>query len=309
MRWINYHHLLYFWVVAREGSIARACEELHVSQPTISGQLAALGKALKVRLFRRAGRGLALTDDGRLVYRYAEQIFSIGRELGEALEGRPTGRPLKFTVGVLDALPKLAIYTLLEPALKIAEPIELICYEGKLDALLADLALHKLDLVLADSPAGTQPGIRAFSHPLGDCGVSIFAEHRLAEKHRRRFPGSLSGAPMLLPTGNTNLRRGLDQWFSAHKIQANVVGEFEDSGLMKAFGQAAVGLFPGPSVIESEICRQYHARVVGRIDEVRESYYAISVERRLRHPAVVAIFDSARENLFASKSKRGRSPE
>ena len=297
--WVNYQHLLYFWVVAREGSIRRACEELHLAQPTISGQLRKLEKSLGVRLFRRVGRGLELTDDGQVVLRYANDIFALGRELSGALKGRATGRPLRFTVGVPDVLPKLVVYRLLEPALQLDEPMELICYEGKLEGLLAELAAHHLDLVLADAPVGPQSRVRAFNHPLGACGVTIYATPELQGKHTADFPQSLDGAPMLLPTSNTTLRRQLDQWFEANAMRPRIKGEFEDSGLLKAFGQTGLGMFPGPTAIEAEITRQYDVGVVGRIMDVREAYYAISVERRLKHPAILAIAKAARANFLA----------
>jgi LysR family transcriptional activator of nhaA len=300
MDWLNYHHLLYFWTVAREGSIRRACEKLHLAQPTISSQIRRLEESLGEKLFVRVGRNLQLTDAGQLAYRYADEIFSLGREMTDALRGRPTGRPLRLIVGIPDVLPKLIAYRLLQPALRMPEDIQLVCHEGKLDQLLGELASHNLDLVLSDSPAGSAVSVRAYNHPLGDCGLSILATQELASQYRRGFPGSLEGAPMLLPTGNTLLRRDLDRWFDEQDLRPEVVGEFEDSALLKVFGQAGVGLFPGPAAIEQEIRRQYGVVVVGRIDEIRERYFAISVERRLKHPAVVAISTAAREKLFAS---------
>lgn len=298
MDWINYHHLLYFWVVAREGSVKRACDELHLSQPTISGQLAKFEKSLRCKLFRRVGRGLELTEDGRLLFRYADEIFTIGREMTEALKGRATGRPLRFTVGVADVLPKLIVYRLLEPAFQLPEPVELVCQEGKLESLLADLALYRVDVVLSDAPLATQTRVRAFNHPLGACSVSIFAAAELAHRHRRGFPQSLADCPWLLPVPGTALRRELERWFDTLDIRPQVVGEFSDSGLMKAFGHAGMGFFPGPTAIDAEIRRQYQVEVVGRIEEIRFQCYAITVERRLKHPAVVAISNKARGTLF-----------
>ncbi len=295
---LNYHHLLYFWTVAREGSIARACEPLHLSQPTISAQLRALEKALGVKLFDRRGRGLALTETGRLVYRYADEIFSVGRELLDTLKGRTVGLPLRLAVGIVDAMPKRVAYHLLEPALRLSVPVRLSCSEGKPEALLAELAMHNLELVLSDAPLGVGAKVRAFSHQLGECGVSIMGTPALGEAHGGPFPGSLDGAPMLLPTDNTTLRRSLDHWFDAQRLRPVVVGEFEDSALLKAFGQAGVGLFPVPSVIEEEVQRQYGVVVVGRLEAVRERFYAITAERRLKHPAVVAISEAARLEFF-----------
>lgn len=295
MDWLNYHHLLYFWVVAREGSVARACEQLHLAQPTISGQLRALEQTLGEKLFARAGRGLVLTEIGRVVYRYAAEIFALGHELTDAVRGRQTGRPIRLVVGITEVLPKLVTYRLLEPALDLPEAVRLICWEGKFDRLLAELAVHALDIVLADTPVPPMFRVRAYSHLLVESGVSLFASPRLAPKYRRGFPRSLHGAPFLLPTDNTTLRRSLGDWFESEGIRALVVGEFEDSALLKAFGQAGCGIFAAPSLIEAEVRRQYGVQVVGRVKSIRERYYAISIERKLTHPAVVAISEMARE--------------
>jgi len=296
--WLNYHHLLYFWVVAREGTIAAACEQLHVAQPTISAQLRKLEQALGHKLFERSGRHLVLTETGRVVYRYADEIFTTGRELLDTLKGRPTGSPLRLRVGVADMVPKLVAHRLLAPAFSLPEPVQVICFEGKPPELLGRLARHELDVVLSDSPAGAQEGVRAYNHALGECAVSLFGRADRAAGYRRRFPRSLEGAPMLLPTANTMLRRALEHWFDAEGIRPIVVGEFEDSALLKVFGQQGVGLFPGPAVMEKEIQRQYQVRVVGRLEAVREQFLAISMERRVKHPAVLAITDTARTRLF-----------
>ena len=299
MDWINYHHLLYFWVVAREGSVVRACEELQLSQPTISGQLAKFEKSLRCKLFRRAGRGLELTEEGRVLFRYADEIFTIGREMTEAMKGRATGRPLRFTVGVADVLPKLVVYRLLEPACRLGEPIELVCQEGKLESLLADLALFNLDVVLSETPASAQTRIRAFNHLLGSCDVSVYGTAELANRYRRGFPKSLADAPWLLPTPGTALRRDLERWFDRLEMRPRIAGEFADSGLMKAFGQAGIGLFPAPTAIDAEIRSQYQVEPVGRVEDIHFQCYAITVERRLKHPAVVAISKTARGTLFS----------
>lgn len=298
MHQLNYHHLMYFWAVAREGTIAAACERLHVAQPTVSAQLQKLERALGHRLFKRVGRRLALTETGRVVYRYADDIFALGGDLLDTLRGRPSGRPLRFQVGVADVVPKLMTYRLLAPALKLKEPIQILCYEGKPTELLTRLATHDLDVVLSDSPASVDTGVRAFNHLLGECSVSIFAATDQAAKYRRRFPESLSDAPLLLPTPNTMVRRAFDHWFETTGISPRIVGEFEDSALLKVFGQRGLGLFPGPTAIAREIERQYDSRAVGQIDRVRERFYAISMERRMKHPAVVAIADLARGKLF-----------
>ena len=298
MEWLNYHHLLYFWVVACHGSVTRAAAELRLAQSTVSTQLRTLEEVLGEKLFARTGRRLVLTDVGRLVFRYADEIFGLGRELLETVKGRPTGQPMRLTVGIADAVPKLIAYRLLRPALTGAEPVRIICREDKPDRLLAQLAVHGLDLVLSDAPIGPTTKVRAFNHLLGECGVTFFATPALARTCRRGFPRSLGGAPMLLPTDNTALRRSLDDWFESEDIRPRVASEFEDSALLMAFGQAGMGLFPAPSAIERQVRSQYGVVVVGRLDTVRERFYAISGERRLKHPAVVAISEAARQRVF-----------
>lgn len=300
--WLNYNHLHYFWIVAREGSIARASEVLMVAPPTISVQLRSLEKSLGEKLFAKSGRNIALTDVGRVVYRYADDMFTTSRDLVDTLRGRPTGRPLKLMVGVIDNLPKLVAYRLIKPALELPEPVQFACQEGRPEALLAELAVHRLDVVLSDSPLGSDIRVKAFSHQLGECGVTIFGSATLARGRRKNFPESLEGAPFLLPSASSALRRSLDQWFDAQGIRPQVRGELDDGALMKVFGQSGEGLFPSPTVIEAEVRRQYRVHVVGRIKEVRERFYAISVERKLKHPAVVAISEAARSKMFADDS-------
>ncbi len=298
MEWLNYHHLLYFWVVACHGSVTRAAAELRLAQPTVSTQLRTLEEVLGEKLFARTGRRLVLTDVGRLVFRYADEIFGLGRELLETVKGRPTGQPMRLTVGIADAVPKLIAYRLLRPALTVAEPVRIICREDKPDRLFAELAIHELDLVLSDAPIGPTTKVRAFNHLLGECGVTFFGTPALARTCRRGFPRSLGGAPVLLPTDNTALRRSLDDWFESEGVRPRVVSEFEDSALLMAFGQAGMGLFPAPSAIERQVRSQYGVVVVGRLDAVCERFYAISGERRLKHPAVVAISEAARQRVF-----------
>lgn len=298
MTWLNYHHLYYFWLVAREGSIAKAAEKLRLAHPTISKQLKQLEASLQDRLFDRVGRNLVLTEFGQTVFRYAEEIFSIGRELQDAVQGRPSNRPLRFMVGITDVLPKLVAHRLLKPAFDLPEEVHLICHEGRHDDLLAELAVHRLDIVLSDSPVSPTVHVRAFNHLLGECGLTFFATEELANKYRHKFPSSLDGAPLLIPTERTAVRRELEQWFFNQGLRPKIIGEFEDTALMKVFGQDGMGLFPAPTVIEKDVCRQNSVHVVGRLDAVRERYYAISVERRLKHPAVVAICDLARQNFF-----------
>ena len=298
MEWLNYHHLLYFWVVAREGSVTRAAAELRLAQPTVSTQLRALEHVLGEELFARSGRRLMLTDVGRMVFRYADEIFGLGRELLDTVKGRPTGQPMRLTVGIADAVPKLIAYRLLQPALAVPQEVRIVCREDKPDRLLAELAVHGLDLVLSDAPIGPSTKIRAFNHLLGECGITFFATATLARTCRRGFPRSLDGAPFLLPTDNTALRRSLDDWFESEGVRPRVVSEFEDSALLMAFGQAGMGLFAAPSAIEREVRSQYGVVTVGRLEALSERFYAISGERRLKHPAVVAISETARQRVF-----------
>ena len=298
MEWLNYHHLLYFWTVAKEGSIARASEKLSLTQATISAQISVFEKTLGEKLFNRVGRRLVLTETGRVALRYADDIFTLGREFMDTLKGRPTGQPLRFRVGIADVLPKLIAQRLLEPAFHIAQPLRVMCHEGKTESLLAQLILHELDLVLTDSGLGSGVKIKAFHHLLGECGLSVFATAKLAAQYRRRFPRSLDGAPFLLPTDNTAMRRALNQWFDDENIQPVIVGEFEDNALLNVFGQLGKGLFAAPSAIDDEVEKQYGVRLVGRLSDIRERFYAISVERKLKHPAVIAISESARKELF-----------
>jgi LysR family transcriptional activator of nhaA len=299
MAWLNYHHLLYFWTVAREGTIARACAQLHLTQPTISGQLSSLEKSLGTRLFDRIGRHLALTETGQLVYGYADQIFSLGKELQNTLNGHPQGQPLRLLVGVADTLPKEITFRLLEPALRLSEPVQVICDQGKPDYLLARLAVNALDVVLADFPMSPTIKVRAFNHLLGETGLCFMGSRALASAYRRGFPQSLNGAPFLMPAENTVLRRSLEQWFDGEGIHPLIRGEFGDPGLLKVFGQKGTGIFAVRTAVEEETRRQYKVQLVGRAESIRERFYAISLERKLKHPAVVAITTSAREKLFA----------
>lgn len=298
VNWLNYHHLLYFWTVAREGSIARACSQLYLTQPTISGQLHALEKAVGHKLFDRVGRNLVLSEMGRVVYRYAEEIFSLGRELQETLKGRPPGR-LRLLVGVAETMPEQIAYRLIEPALRMAEPVQVICEKGKPEQLLAQLALHHIDVVLADAPVGPFVKIQAYNHLLGECGVSFVGAAKLAKGRRRGFPVSLDGAPFLMPADNTMLRKSLEQWFEAENIRPLVRGVFADPALLKVFGENGAGIFAVRTAVERETIRKYNVRLLGRITSIRERFYAISLERKLKHPAVVAITEAARGKLFA----------
>jgi len=299
MEWLNYHHLLYFWTVVREGGVSRAADKLRLAQPTVSAQVKLLEEMVGDKLFERQGRRLVLTDVGRLVYRYADEIFGIGRELLETLRGRPSGgRPLPLTVGVSNAVPKLIVRRLLEPAMSGEQAIHLVCREDSTETLLGELAAHALDVVIADLPAPPHVRVKVFSHLLGESDTSFFAAGPLATKIRRRFPRSLNDAPVFLPTPHTALRRTIDQWLEAEDLHPRVVGEFDDSALMKAFGQAGHAAFPAPSAIEHEVVRQYRVHAVGRVKAVRERYYAISAERRLKHPGVLALTAAAKTEVF-----------
>jgi LysR family transcriptional activator of nhaA len=304
MDWLNYHHFLYFWVVAREQSIARAAERLGLTPSTVSLQVRAFERALGEDLFSRSGRRLALTDAGRLAFRYAEEIFSTGQEFLDVLQGRPTQRPIRFVVGTAGALTKLVAFRLLEPALALSRPLRIVCVQDTAESLTARLAQDRIDLVLADGPVAPGTRVRAFSHLLGESGITFFAAARPAARYRKGFPRSLDGAPLLLPTEGSMLRRSIDQWLGAVGVRPVVAGEFDDAALLKVFGEAGVGVFPVPTVIEREMARQYGGAIVGRTDAARERYYAISLERRLTHPAVVAICEAARKHLFGRRPAR-----
>jgi LysR family transcriptional activator of nhaA len=300
MERVNYHHLLYFWVVAREGGLVPAGKALRLSHPTLSAQIHSLEDHLGEKLLTKVGRKLALTEVGRVAFRYADEIFMLGREMVDAVKGRSTGQPLRLDVGIADVVPKLVVRRLLQPALGLPERVRLVCHEGPYEKLLADLALHALDIVISDAPVPSGSSVRAFNHLLGETGVSFFGTKALADTYRRGFPRSLDGAPLLLPLENSTLRRSLNQWFDRNDIKPQVVAEFEDSALLKVFGADGVGLFPAPTAVLGEVVAQYGVEVLGRVDEVRERFYAISVERRLKNRAAVAISDAARQELFAA---------
>ncbi len=298
MEWLNYHHLFYFWTVAREGGVSRAAERLRLSQPTVSAQVRQLESTLGERLFVRQGRRLVLTDVGRVVDRYADEIFTTGRELLETLKGRPSGRTPQLTVGVANAVPKPAVYRLLRPATEGHAAAHVTCVEGHPDELVAQLATHALDVVISDKPAAPHVRVKVFSHLLGESDMTFLAGPRLAARLRRRFPQSLSGAPAMLPTRNTALRRSLEEWFEHEDLHPEVTGEFEDPALLTAFGAAGRAVFPAPTAIVREIRRTHRVAIVGRTPAVRERYFAISVERRIKHPGVVAITSVARTEVF-----------
>jgi LysR family transcriptional regulator, transcriptional activator of nhaA len=306
MEWLNYHHLFYFWTVAREGGVSKAAAHLRLAQPTVSAQIKQFERALGQTLLERQGRQVGLTEAGRIVFGYADDIFTLGRELQETLKGRPTGQALRLRVGVANAVPKLIVYRMLRPATEGVLPVQLTCHEGQPDQLLAQLAIHALDVVISDAPAPTHLHVKVFSHLLGESGTTFFAVSALARKLRRGFPRSLQNVPMLLPTASTVLRRALEQWFDASDCRPRVGGEFEDSALMKAFGEAGTAVFPAPTAIAQEVCRHYGVVAIGSTDAVRERFYALSAERRLTHPGVAALTKAARVDVFASAARGGR---
>ena len=293
MRDLNYKHLHYFWVVAKEGGVNRAANKLGVAAQTISGQLALLERSLGVALFAPAGRGLALTEAGRTALSYADRIFSLGEQMLEALEDRAGETILRLTVGILDALPKLAAHRLLQPVMGMGKPVRLVCYEGEIDELMSDLALHRLDVVLSDRPVASTGSLRVFSHTLGEYPVSFYGLPALARQYAKGFPASLSGAPLMLPTRTNALRGKLEQWFEANELCPQIVGEFEDSALMDTFGRQGMGLFPALTMLGPDVAAQLGAEPVGELEGVNEQVFAISGERRIRHPGVEAILAGA----------------
>lgn len=300
MEWLNYHHLYYFWVVARTGSVATASRELRLTHPTVSAQIHQLEGIIGEKLFKRAGRGLALTDVGQMAFRYANDIFGLGREFMDVVKRRATPESMRLAVGVTDCLPKSIVQRLLEPALRMETPPYLVCREDRsLQDFLKELSMHALDLVLSDEPAGIGAPVKLFNHALGECGTTIFGSANVDASLRRRFPKSLDGQPFLVPGMNTVLRRGVDQWFVAQGIRPRIVGEVDDSGLLQVLAAGGYGVFAGPSVMEADARQRYGLRAVGTIPSLQNRFYAISVEQRLRHPGVVAICQGARAEYFA----------
>ncbi|MGZ7457924.1 transcriptional activator NhaR [Pseudomonas sp. Ma2-10] len=295
---LNYRQLHYFWVVAKTGSIVRACEQLNLTPQTISGQISLLEQTYGIELFRRVGRQLELTEAGRQTLPYAEQMFQLGGELELMLRAQPNEQQILFRVGVADVVPKSIVYRLIAPTMGLSEPLRITCREDKLERLLADLAIQRLDLVISDSPMPSHLDIKGYSQKLGECGISFFATAELAAQYGQDFPRRLHGAPLLIPGPETVVRSRLQRWFAEQQIQPRIVGEFDDSALMQAFGQSGSGIFIGPSVIADEVKRQYGVELIGQTDAVTESFYAISVERKVKHPGIVAITEAARRKLF-----------
>jgi len=299
--WLNYHHLQYFWATARHGTIRKASKELHVSPQTVSAQIRALEQAAGEQLFSRRGRRLELTGAGRFVQRYADEIFALGKELEEGLRGAPGDGRRRSTVhvGVADALPSLLVHHVLDPLNELEDPVKVVCHMGKPERLLSELVTHDLDVVISDAPVPPAFKVGAFNHLLGRCGVTFVGAAKLARKLRPGFPGSLDGAPFLLPTPETAMRITLDLWFAEQEVEPYVVGEFADAGVLSTFAKQGEGVVALPSVVAEEMRRSYGLRPIGEVPELIERFYAISVERRVRHPAVSAICASARKGLFA----------
>ncbi len=295
---INYKHLHYFWIVAKEGGIARASERLHLTPQTISGQLSQLEQNFGELLFNRVGRTLELTETGRLVLSYADEIFSLGGELEEVVRNLPENKPLVFKVGIADVVPKSIAYRLLAPAMQLHDPVRIVCRENNIDSLLAELALHQIDLVIADGPVPAGMNVRVYNHQLGECGISFFAVPDIACQLSENFPHSLHGKSLLIPSDTNIVQSRLFAWLDQLRIHPRIVGEFDDSALMKSFGQAGTGIFIAPTPIASEVEKQYGVVAIGQTNKVLEQFYAISVERKISHPAVVAITETAREWLY-----------
>ena len=299
MESLNYHHLHYFWRVVRSGGISQAARELNVSSPAVSAQLRELQEFLGEPLLTRSGRRLVLTEMGRTVCDYAEDIFSLGRELLDTVRNRPTGRPIRVDIGVADVLPKMIAQWLIEPALNLRESVRIVCREATSDQLIARLATLELDVVLSDSPADAGRNARAYNHSLGETGMTFVGIGPVMKQVRCKFPQCLSGVPMLLPTDNTALRRDLDFWFETTGVHPQVAGEFEDYALLRAFAQSGTAIFPVPSVFVRELRKQDKIIRIGTTQEVKLRFFAISAERKIKHPAVVAICESARRSLFS----------
>jgi LysR family transcriptional activator of nhaA len=297
MEWLNYHHLRYFWTVAKAGSLARAAAKLHVSQPSISEQIRELESALGEKLFRREGRNNKLTDAGQIVLGFAEEIFTLGHDLMSAVKQRPDAKTLRLYVGVVDSFPKLVTNEILKPVFSLPQNVHVICREGKMEDLLAQLVAHRLDIVLADEPASSSSNFKIFNHLLGDTGTTFCAEKHLAARLKRNFPRSLHEAPALLPSENTPFRRALESWFRTQRLQPRVVAEFEDLALMKVMAAEGRGFIAVPSVAVKDAVGQYGFQIIGRADKCCIHFHAISAERRINHPAVNLITEQARATL------------
>lgn len=298
MEWLNYHHLFYFWTTVKAGTITAAAEELHLTRPTVASQIRELETAFGQPVFQKQGRGLVMTDFGKKVFEYADEIFSVGQELREFVKTGRTNTRKSFRVGVTDVVPKLIAFELLKPALEQEEPPRFICHEGKMGHLLSELAHHRLDMLISDSPAPSTLEFRVYSHLLGECGLTMMGSAKLAKSYRKGFPESLTGAPLLLPTEQTAVRRALDYWLEERNLFPHLVAEFEDSALLKTFGQAGIGIFPVPTALEESIQQQFDVQPVGRIPEVLDRFYVISPEKRLKDESTIRVVQQAKSFLF-----------
>lgn len=295
---LNYRHLYFFWVVAKEGGVTRAAERLGLAVQTISTQLALLEQSIGKALLTTQGRRLVPTEAGRLAISFADQIFLLGEQMQDALSESDASR-MRLTVGITDSLPKLIAYRLLEVTGKLPVPVKLVCLEDEFESLLADLALHKLDVVLTDRAVPAGASLRVFSHLLGESAMKLFGVPALAERYRDNFPASLNGAPILLPTRNNALRGRIEEWLVRHDVRPDVIGEFEDNAMLNTFGRNGLGLFFAPAALARDIEEQFGAVLVGEAVELREQFFAISNERKIKHPAVEAILSAVQKGPFA----------
>ena len=302
MEWLNYHHLFYFWMTVKVGTMSGAADALHLARPTIAAQIKELEKSLGKKLLKKQGRGMVPTEFGVQIHKFADEIFSVGHELREFVKTGHTGNRKRFVVGLPDVVPKHIAFELLKPAFQTPDRPRTICYEGKLNDLLADLALHKIDLIISDAPAPPSAEFKLYTHKLGECGLSMLAVPSLAKKYKKGFPDSLTDAPVLLPTDHTVVRRSLDIWMEDREIFPEIVAEFEDSALLKVFGQNGEGIFPIPTAIENQIKKQFGVHLVGRIPEVKDKFFAISAEKRIQHEATQLVVKQAKNQLFEQKS-------
>jgi len=300
MNWLNYHHLKYFWMVVREGSISKASKALNLTQPTISKQLSQLEDQIGESLFKRVSNRMVLTEAGQMAYEYADEIFSLGQEFLENIRGVSQTKPKRLRVGISFVFPKLISHKILSPILDLDNKVHLFCEEDHTERLLAELSIQRLDLVLSDAPISGSVRVKAFNHFLGDCGISFFARRELADKIKGEFPECLNGVPFVALSHHSLSRKSLDIWLDSNNIRPNIVAEFEDSALMKVFGKDGAGVFCGPFVIRDEICKDYDVVEIGSTDEVKENFYAITVERKVKHPAVVKLAETARKQLFGT---------
>jgi LysR family transcriptional regulator, transcriptional activator of nhaA len=300
VEWLNFHHLRYFWMVARKGGVRKAAEALHVSQPSISAQLRLLEESLGQKLFRRSGRNLVLTDAGQLVLNYADEIFSAGRELMNAIKQRPGKHPIRLNIGLTDAFPKLITFEILRAAFRSDEAVHVICREGEIGPLVNQLQAHRLDIILADEPASSTLKAKTFNHRLGRSGITFCAVPALSAKLRRNFPQSLDGAPALLPATNMGMRAAVEAWFDKQGIRPRVVGEFEDSALMEVCSAGGRGFTVVHTVIDRAALKHYNLRVIAKVQDCSSEFYAITAERLVNHTAAIAITEHAYANLFGT---------